>query len=229
MSRFNQIRAARFCVWSLILSSLLTTVFFGAKFWVTGSGEFANAYAGASAVLAACISAIVAFRSAEIAEEAQKPYPYPYIDTQSRYQLILLKLKNVGGSPAHDVYIEWNNKARPECQGNGEEGNPTTFATGRENAVKVLMPGEAQTSMLGVSHWVAGNIRNAENEWSGLVRFRDSKGNQHKHTFIIDRSIFAWGLNDETEQIKALHSMTRVPDLLEKINKSIGKLERKSD
>lgn len=159
----------------------------------------------------------------EIAEQSQRPYPYPFIDTQSRYQLILLKLKNAGGTAAHDVYIDWDEGARPNVH-RGNRPVPTDFATGAEQAVRLLLPGETLTSMLGVSFEVAKDVKESTSEWSGTIHFRDSKGHRHRHRFLIDRSVFSWGLADETEQLKAMYSVSQIPDLLKDIKKSIDKI-----
>lgn len=174
-------------------------------------------------MLAACISAWVAFRAVEIAEQSQRPYPYPFIDTQSRYQLILLKLKNAGGTSAHDVYMEWDEGARPNVH-RSSGSVPTDFATGAEKAVRLLLPGETLTSMLGVSFEVAKDVKESASEWSGTIHFRDNKGHRYCHRFLIDRSVFSWGLTDETEQLKAMYSLSQIPGLLKDINKSIGKI-----
>lgn len=80
----------------------------------TGQIEFVNVFAGSAAVIAAAISALVAFRSAELTEESLKPYPYPFIDTSSRYSLAQLRIRNVGGSAAHEVYLNWTAKSMPK-------------------------------------------------------------------------------------------------------------------
>jgi hypothetical protein len=82
----------------LLLLSIISTAYFAFKFWQLQTPDFANAFTSSGAVLAACISALVSFRSISIAEEAQKPYPYPYIDISSRLGLSLLKLRNAGGT-----------------------------------------------------------------------------------------------------------------------------------
>lgn len=222
-TRFSEIAVARWLVIFLLVSSGAAAVLSAARFLKSGDADYANAFAGASAVLAACISALVAFRAVEIAEQSQRPYPYPFIDTQSRYQLILLKLKNAGGTSAHDVFIEWDEGCRPNVhRSNGAV--PTDFATGADKAVKLLLPGETLTSMLGVSFVIAKDVKESKNEWSGTVHFRDTKGHRLHHRFLIDRSVFSWGLADETEQLKAMYSVSQMPELLRDIKKSIDKI-----
>lgn len=218
--RVSEITIARVFVIFLLFSSGAAAALSAGRFLNSGDADYANAFAGASAVLAACISALVAFRSAEVAEQSQRPYPYPFIDTQSRYQLILLKLRNAGGTAAHDVYIEWDEGARPNVH-RGNEPEPTDFATGKQKAVRLLLPGDTLTSMLGVSFEVAKDVKDSQTEWSGTIHFRDPKGRRHHHRFLIDRSVFSWGLADETEQLKAMYSVSQIPSLLKDIQKSI--------
>lgn len=221
--RVSEIVVARWIVVFLTLSAAAAAALSAAEFLRSRDANYANAFAGASAVLAACISSLVAFRAAEIAEQSQRPYPYPFIDTQSRYQLILLKLKNAGGTTAHDVFIEWDEGGRPSVH-RGNSPVPTDFATGVDKAVRQLLPGETLTSMLGVSFEVAKEVKDSTSQWSGTVHFRDTKGRRHHHRFLIDRSVFSWGLADETEELKAMYSISQLPKLLDEIKKSVDKL-----
>lgn len=212
---------------SLVLAifSLAVLVYFAQQFWSTQNPDFANAFTGAGAVLAASISALVSFRTISIAEEAQKPYPYPYIDTQSRHGLALIKIKNAGGSAAHHVYIEWEGSVPKLRQSSGpEEAEPIHFAGDDAHAIAVLMPGEEQATMLGASHLVAKKIKMLEKELRGQVVFRDIKGNLHRQPFYIETSFFQWSLVDETELLRAQYAVSMIPDALAKINTSLTKI-----
>jgi hypothetical protein len=101
---------------------------------------------GAGAVLAASVSALVAFRSVALVEESQRPYPYPYIDIKSRYGLSLIKIKNAGGSAAHRVYFEWDGGIPCIRQGSQSKAQPIHFAGEAEHAIAVLMPIPLYTS-----------------------------------------------------------------------------------
>jgi len=90
------------------LFSATAMAHFGYKFILYEEADSANAFTGAGAVLASCISALVAYRSIAIIEEERRPYPYPFIDTKSRHGLSLLKLRNVGGSAARRIFIAWS-------------------------------------------------------------------------------------------------------------------------
>ncbi len=204
--------------------------YFGHRYWLTQSIEQANAFTGAGAVLAACISAMVAFRSISIAEEAQKPYPYPFFDTQSRYGLVLLKLKNAGGSAAHQVFLEWEGGI-PELRVlNGvESSEPIVFATDEKHAVSVLMPGEETATILGSSHTVARRVSALKSQLKGQVVYRDIRGTQHRQPFFIDTSFFQWALKDETELLKAQYAVTLLPETLSKMTRTLEQISTSLD
>lgn len=210
----------------LALLSLLMMVYFGFQFYVEPRPDVANVFTGAGAVLAASISAIVAFRSVAIVEESQRPYPYPYIDIKSRYGLSLIKIKNAGGSAAHCVYLEWDGGIPSIRQGPQAEPQPIHFARDAQHAISILMPGEEQASMLGVHHWVAQQLEANKPELKGNVVFQDVKGNTCRTPFFIDTSFYEWALADETELLKAQQAMTELPVVLAKMSKSLEQISK---
>jgi len=210
----------------LVLLSLGTMVYFGYQFYVEPKPDIANVFTGAGAVLAASVSALVAFRSVAIVEESQRPYPYPYIDVKSRQGLSLIKIKNAGGSAAHRVYLEWDGGVPSIRQGPQNEAQPIHFAGNAEHAIAVLMPGDEQATMLGVHHWVAQQIKANKNELKGKVVFRDAKGKVFRLPFFVDTSFYEWALADETELLKSQHALTKVPDMLEKMSESLAEISK---
>lgn len=211
----------------LVLLSLLTMAFFGYQFYADPTKpEWANVFTGAGAVLAASVSALVAFRSVALVEESQRPYPYPYIDVKSRYGLSLIKIKNAGGSAAHRVYFEWEGGAPSLRQGSQDEAQPIHFAGDAAHAIAVLMPGDEQATMLGVHHWVAQQLKTHKQELKGNVVFQDVKGRTHRTPFFIDTSFYEWALADETELLKAQNAVTELPAALAKMNQSLERIGR---
>lgn len=191
MTRITLGNIGNYFAGALAIFSLVAMMYFAHQFWATKSPDFANAFTGAGAVLAASISALVSFRTISIAEEAQKPYLYPYIDTQSRHGLSLIKIKNAGGSAAHRVYIEWEGLTPKLRQSNGPDGaEPIHFAGDEAHSIAVLMPGEEQAALLGASHWVAMQLKMLEKELRGQVVYLDIKGNLHKQPFYVETSFF---------------------------------------
>lgn len=212
---------------ALLLLSIISTAYFAFKFWHFQTPDFANAFTSSGAVLAACMSALVSFRSISIAEEAQKPYPYPYIDISSRLGLSLLKLKNAGGTAAHQVYLEWEKGAPSLCQRNGQQAETVLFASDADHAISVLMPGDEQATFLGAHHWVFQQLEKLPQELRGNVVFHDVKGNQHKQKFCLDTSFYKWSLSEGTELLKAQYALGKLPDSLNAINKSLEVIGRK--
>lgn len=211
----------------LVLLSLLTMVFFGYQFYADPTKpEWANVFTGAGAVLAASVSALVAFRSVALVEESQRPYPYPYIDVKSRYGLSLIKIKNAGGSAAHRVYFEWDSGIPCLRQDSQDEAQPIHFAGDAAHAIAVLMPGDEQATMLGVHHWVARQLKANKRELKGNVVFQDIKGRTHRTPFFIDTSFYEWALADETELLKAQKAMTDLPAVLVKMTQTLERIGR---
>ena len=210
---------------SLVMLSLLTMAFFGYQFYADPTKpELANVLTGAGAVLAASVSALVAFRSVALVEESQRPYPYPYIDFKSRYGLSLIKIKNAGGSAAHHVYFEWDDGVPCIRQGSQSEAQPIHFAGDAAHAISVLMPGDEQATMLGAHHWVAQQLKTHKQELRGNLVFQDVKGRTHRTPFFIDTSFYEWALADETELLKAQRAMTELPSVLAKMNQSLERI-----
>ncbi len=201
-------------------------IYFGYKFFSSGKVEFANAFTGAGAVLASCVSALVAYRSIKIIEEGQKPYPYPYIDTKSRHGLSLLKLRNAGGSAAHRIFLEWSFGEPVLKQGSGNEAKVINFANDECRAISVLMPGEEHATLLGVHHWLADKISKLDNELKGHVIFHDVRGVRYREPFFIDTSFFQWAIADDTELLKAHYAVTQIPQQLEKVVKELQKISK---
>jgi hypothetical protein len=226
MTRFSLAAMGNWLALVLVVLSLATMVYFGCQFYVAPKPDIANFFTGAGAVLAASVSALVAFRSVAIVEESQRPYPYPYIDVKSRQGLSLIKIKNAGGSAAHRVYLEWDGGVPSIKQGSQSEAQAIHFAGDAEHAIAVLMPGDEQATLLGVHHWVAEQIKANKRELKGKVIFQDARGKVYRLPFFVDTSFYEWALSDETELLRAQHAMTKVPDLLGKMSDSLGQISK---
>ncbi|HDZ54941.1 MAG TPA: hypothetical protein ENI17_11910 [Pseudomonas xinjiangensis] len=217
---------AKAATWFVLALSGAAAYFSAHKFFITHDDDFVNAFTGAAAVFAAALASLVAFRAAELAEAQLRPYPYPFFDLRSRMGLVLLRIKNAGGSAAHDVYIDWEEGAQPIGSSGGKKA-PKEFATGRDNAIRLLLPGESIATMLDVSHEVAADVKDRSDGLRGRIHFKDERGRKLNHQFLIDTTVFSWGLKDETEELKALYSITQLPDQLKEIKKSIDKMQAK--
>lgn len=190
----------------------------------TGQIEFVNVFAGSAAVIAAAISALVAFRSAELTEERLKPYPYPFIDTSSRYSLAQLRIRNVGGSAAHEVYLEWKGKSIPKVHSQNKEGDIPFLGNGKENAIAVILPYESLSQALDVPYKVSEQAKTEGDEWHGMVCFKDSKGQRHKHPFMLDVTNLGRGLLYDSEEPKTMYELQKLPKEIEKLTKAVKEL-----
>lgn len=226
MTRFSLAAMGNGLALILVLLSLGTMVYFGHQFYVEPRPDIANVFTGAGAVLAASVSALVAFRLVAIVEASQRPYPYPYIDVKSRQGLSLIKIKNAGGSVAHRVYLEWDGGVPLIRQGSQNEAQPIHFAGDAEHAIAVLMPGEEQATLLGVHHWVAQQIKAYKLELKGNVVFQDAQGKVSRLPFLVDASFYEWALADETELLRSQHALTKVPDLLVEMSESLAQISK---
>ena len=99
---------------------------------------------GLLAVVAAVIGALPALRVVEIQEDALRPRPTPYFDMTSRYSLLQLRVKNLGGGVAYDVQLSW--KAHPV----DHKGNKVTSL----DAISVLQPQDSASVLIGVSNQI---------------------------------------------------------------------------
>lgn len=220
------ISLAKAATYFILTLSAVAAYFSAHKFFVTHDDSFVNAFTGSAAVLAAALASLVAFRAAELAEAQLRPYPYPFFDLRSRMGLVLLRIKNAGGSAAHDVYIDWEEGSQPIGSSGGKKA-PKEFATGRGNAIRLLLPGESIATMLDVSHEVAADVKDRPDGLRGRIHFKDERGRRLSHQFLIDTTVFSWGLQDETEELKALYSITQLPDKLKEVRKVLEKLQAK--
>ena len=190
----------------------------------TGQIEFVNVFAGSAAVIAAAISALVAFRSAELTEERLKPYPYPFIDTSSRYSLAQLRIRNVGGSAAHEVYLEWKGTSIPKVHSQNKEGDVPLLGNGKENAIAVILPYESLSQALDVPHKISDQAKLSEGEWHGMVCFKDSRGQRHRHHFILDVTNLGRGLLYDSEEPKTMYELQKLPKEIQKLTNAVKDL-----
>jgi hypothetical protein len=187
--------------------------------WPTGTAtpiqtaSAASAAAGAFAVTAAAISAWIATRVWELQEDSLKPYPYPYFDARSRNGLLLVGVKNFGGSAAHNVIVEWE---QAPLDSHGQK-----IEFGVNGVIPVLLPGEI------VSRIVDGTIqyfgRKERHEYRGVVRYKNSSGRDARIPFVASAEKFSGTPLYEDEVAQTHDKLQKLPDALKEIS---GKLDR---
>ncbi len=166
-----------------------------------------SASAGAFAVVTAAISAWIATRVSELQEDSLRPYPYPYFDARSRTGLLLVAVKNFGGSAAHDVRAEWE---EPSIDSHGER-----IRFGVEGVIPILLPGEV------VSRIVDGSIqyfaRKTRSDYRGIVSFKDSSDRDRRLPFRASAEKFSRTPVYEDEAAQTHEKLQSLPNSLEEI------------
>lgn len=183
--------------------------------------DFVNVFAGSAAIISAAISAFVAIRSAELTEERLRPYPYPYIDSTSRYSLSQLRIRNVGGTAAHDIYLEWTGNSIPK-RTIDDNGAPM-LANGKDNAIAVLLPYESVSQALGLSSDIAKQAKAEGSEWKGYVNFKDSREQKHRIPFLITDLRF--GLLYGTEETRTMYELQELPKQIHELVNAVKSLK----
>ena len=154
----------------------------------------------ALAVVTAIISAWSSRRVVELQEDAQKPNPYPTFDLASRFGLALLKVKNTGGTPAHNISLEWV----PELKNRTGEiiGFPKTT---NGPAISVLLPGESISQIIGVHHEFI--VNHPETEFTGYITFQDPSRYTYRRPFRLDARPYLDTPTHDDEAVKTLYEL----------------------
>lgn len=209
----------------LIVRCLMGIAFVGA-FVVIGlsigwpprwSPDTLNPVAAALAVLTAVISAWGAQSVVEREEDAKRPFPYLSFDTQSRYSLAQLVLRNAGGAPAFDVRIHWD---RPLLNHKGEPIRFSNSADGVE--APILQPGESVSVLIDTT---VGYFKQEHLVYSGIVSFASSpKGKVQRQAFNLSGEQYRHTLTFADELPKTLHELQRLPEVLSAIRGELNDL-----
>jgi hypothetical protein len=160
---------------------------------------------GLLAVIAAVIAAVPALRVLEIQEDALRPRPTPYFDVTSRYNLLQLRVKNLGGGVAYDVDLKW--KTQPaDYLGN---------AVASLDHISVLLPQESASTLVGTASQTIKEI--AQSRFEGECSFKDSTGKRYRQKFICSVDAHQKQLVHDDELPKALREIQEIPKELDRI------------
>jgi hypothetical protein len=160
---------------------------------------------GLLAVIAAVIAALPAIRVLEIQEDALRPRPTPYFDLTSRYSLLQLRVKNLGGGVAYDVELRW--KTHPVDY----QGDEVTSL----DRIPVLLPQDSASVLVGPSTTIVREL--AHSPFEGECRFRDSTGKKFSEHFICSVDANQKQLIHDTELPKTLRELQQIPEQLSRI------------
>lgn len=160
---------------------------------------------GLLAVIAAVVAILPALRVLDIQEDAMRPRPTPYFDLTSRYGLLQLRVKNLGGGVAYDVHLKW--KTHPV----DHKGEQVTSL----DHISVLLPQQSVSTLVGPSAFV---VKELSNSWfEGECLCKDSTGKRIREKFICSVDAHQKQLVYDEELPKALHDLQEVPKTLGRI------------
>lgn len=198
---------------SLLTLVLLTTIGIAVFLFLSDTGpnhrDFVTALPGMLAVVAAIVAAWPSVRMLDMQRDALRPSPTPYLDTTSRNQLLLLRVKNLGSSAAYDVKIKWDQQPR------NQDGEEVTAL----DDIPVLLPQSDPCVLLGGSREMFRKYTTMH--FSGIVEFTDSTGKRMNQRFRCSGDPFRHSLVYDTDMSQTLVELQRVPTKLEEIAKAI--------
>ena len=151
-----------------------------------GNSSASAVVAAALAVIAAAYSAFSAQQTIEMQEDALKPYPYPFFDLTSRPGIPLFRVKNFGGTVAHDIEIIW------------DKDKPFEFSRNKnEPDIAVLMPGQT----ISYNKDTGSSSENPRSIFTGAIKFKDASGRSMKHKFVVSAGQYydAYTVDDESK------------------------------
>lgn len=169
------------------------------------------------AVIAGCISAWSGQRVLELAEDDKEPQLVLTLDATSRYQLVQLRLKNIGRSSAHDVCISWDS---PLHTAEGDQARFADVENGPE--VAILGPGESVSTRLDVAHRFMEAHRNAR--FSGQLVFKTSSGSKRKERFLLSTASLSRRLLYDEEEVKTHYELQKIPDALDRLARELQEI-----
>lgn len=177
-------------------------------------------FAAALAVVSSLITARTGQRVLEIQQAAQRPYPYPFIDASSRYQLLQLRVANFGGTAAHDIRLEWKNRPLDF------QNRPVSF-TSQSGApeIAVLLPGQSVATPIDSDAGFFGKHEDAN--YTGRVFFKDASGKSLHHDFYVSAGQYRLSSSYAEEEPKTHFELQKIPKQLEELRHAIDRLQNK--
>jgi len=169
--------------------------------------------AASSAVIAAAVSAWTSAKIIEHQEDAQRPFPYPYVDVSSRYQVLLLRVQNFGGTTAHSIRLEWNEPLR-----NHQGSNVGS------QEIRALVPQQSVAELIDVEH--AFFEREQDANYSGTVFFKDRYGRDDNHPFFVGIEQYRIAASHDDEVLKTNYRLQQIPEQFKGLNRELKALRR---
>jgi hypothetical protein len=196
----------------LIVAILVSTAVIAAAFRYLGprAGETWAVVAAALAVITSVVSSWTGQRVLELQEDSQRPYPYPTIDTTSRYGFLQLRVTNFGGVAAHEIRLRWD---QPLVD---SDGHPVHFSAQMGSPdVPVLLPKESIAVPIGVPHRVFA--KGDRLDYSGHVECKDPAGHRVTHRFTLSLEKHRHSLLCDDEAVKTGYELQKLPERLDAV------------
>ncbi len=171
---------------------------------------------GVLAVIAATVAAFPALRMLEIQEDALRPRPTPYFDLTSRYSLLQLRVKNIGGAVAYDVKLKWE---RHPVSHKGEEVDNLDH-------ISVLLPQDSVSTLIGASTELVKKL--SDSQFEGECSCRDATGKKYRQKFICSVGGSQKQLVHDDELPKTLYELQKLPGELDRIAEILEQSSRAS-
>lgn len=168
------------------------------------------------AVIAAVIAVLPALRVLEIQEDALRPRPTPYFDLTSRYNLLQLRVKNLGAGVAYDIKLKW--KTRP-IDHKGDEVQSLDH-------ISILLPQESVSTLIGAS--IDAVRRLSDTRFEGECHFKDASGKSFSQKFICSVDASQKQLLHDNELPKTLRELQDIPKELSRIAEQLERLTPRS-
>jgi hypothetical protein len=178
-------------------------------------------FAAASlAVVTSIIAAWSSLRVVELQEDAQKPNPYPAFDFTSRSSLAMIRVKNIGSMPAHNISLEWVTELK------NSRGETIGFPkVGDSPSISALLPGESISQIIDVQSDFFKNL--PDDEYTGTITFQDSSKHPYIQPFRLDARPYASSPVYDDEAQQTHQKLQKIPEAIEALRKAIEELPQK--
>lgn len=209
-----------------IIRLLLGVTFVAAAFVaiLAYTSQGVNSWATIAAALAVITSVISSWSAQKIFEQQddnQKPYVFPTIDNTSRVGLLLFRVKNYGGSPAYDIYIDWQIPLL-NLQNNVIKFNQYND---EDPEISVLLPQESLAILIDSQPGFFQKHKDSMN-YTGTIRFKNVSGKNFKYPFRVNAGQIAKTVANDSEEPEGFRKLQDIPDSIDNLTKEVLSLRQ---
>src|SRR5690625_2911024 len=166
------------------------------------------------AVVSSVVSAWSSYSVIDLQKEALKPNVSISYDFESRFGLVLLKLKNTGGSSAKMIQISWDLKIKDF---NNSEIDFVNI--NNSNKITYLSNGEEINRIIDTDF----NFfeRYNDTKLSGKLSYEDLTGRPYEYSFVISAEHFRLSPTYSNETLKTEYEIQKIPKALDNLTSQI--------